>query len=78
MPTMRTTANIKNLIQYIILAATTAQNIAQTAKVPFLGSTAVLCLAITKSVEVSQFFWPLAPYLAERKTDNRIKQGRIC
>ncbi|KAJ7201759.1 hypothetical protein C8J57DRAFT_1736027, partial [Mycena rebaudengoi] len=51
MLTMRTTANIKNLIQYIILAATTAQNIAQTAEVPFLGSTAALCLSITKSVE---------------------------
>jgi predicted peroxiredoxin len=78
MPTMLATANFKNLIQYIILVATTAQNIAETAKVPFLGSTAALCLSITKSVEVSQFFWPLAPYLAEKKTDDQIKQGRIC
>jgi hypothetical protein len=67
MPTMPTTANLKNLIQYIIVAATAAKNIAETAKVPFLGSTAALCLSITKSVEVSQFFWPLAPYLAKKK-----------
>ncbi|KAJ7212736.1 hypothetical protein C8J57DRAFT_1483578 [Mycena rebaudengoi] len=43
--------NFNNLIQYIILAATTAENIAETAKVPFLGSTASLCLSITKSVQ---------------------------
>ncbi|KAJ7265589.1 hypothetical protein C8J57DRAFT_1718250 [Mycena rebaudengoi] len=48
---MPTTANLKNLIQYIIVAATAAKNIAETAKVPFLGSTAALCLSITKSVE---------------------------
>jgi hypothetical protein len=53
MPTMPTTANFKNLIEYITLAATTAQNIAETAKVPFLGSTAALCLSITKCIEVS-------------------------
>ncbi|KAJ7239239.1 hypothetical protein C8J57DRAFT_1478415 [Mycena rebaudengoi] len=48
---MPTTGNFKNLIEYITLAATTAQNIAETAKVPFLGSTAALCLSITKSVQ---------------------------
>ncbi|KAJ7255998.1 hypothetical protein C8J57DRAFT_1517716 [Mycena rebaudengoi] len=48
---MPTTANVKNLIQYIILAATTAKNIAETAKVPFLGSTAALCLSISKCIE---------------------------
>ncbi|KAJ7233078.1 hypothetical protein C8J57DRAFT_1578286 [Mycena rebaudengoi] len=48
---MPTAGNFKNLIEYITLAATTAQNIAETAKVPFLGSTAALCLSITKSVQ---------------------------
>jgi hypothetical protein len=56
MPTMlTTTAKLTNLVQYTILAATTAKNIAETAKVPFLGTTAALSLSITKSVEVSQF-----------------------
>ncbi|KAJ7254526.1 hypothetical protein C8J57DRAFT_1657812 [Mycena rebaudengoi] len=50
---MPTTANLKNLVQYTILAATTAKNIAETAKVPFLGSTAVLCLSITKCIETT-------------------------
>ncbi|KAJ7224808.1 P-loop containing nucleoside triphosphate hydrolase protein [Mycena rebaudengoi] len=49
---MPTTASFKNLIQYIILAATNAQNIAETMQVPFLGSTAAFCLSITKSVEL--------------------------
>ncbi|KAJ7196007.1 hypothetical protein C8J57DRAFT_1644983 [Mycena rebaudengoi] len=48
---MPTTANFKNIIEYTILAATTAQNIAETGHVPFLRSTAVLSLSITKSVE---------------------------
>ncbi|KAJ7233076.1 hypothetical protein C8J57DRAFT_1578277 [Mycena rebaudengoi] len=48
---MPTAGNFKNLLEYITLAATTAQNIAETAKVPFLGSTAALCLSITKSVQ---------------------------
>ncbi|KAJ7242053.1 hypothetical protein C8J57DRAFT_1477570 [Mycena rebaudengoi] len=48
---MPTTGNFNNLIQYTILAATTAKNIAETAQVPFLGSTAALCLSITKSVQ---------------------------
>ncbi|KAJ7268546.1 hypothetical protein C8J57DRAFT_1717249 [Mycena rebaudengoi] len=48
---MPTAANFKNLIEYVTLAATTAQNIAETAKVPFLSSTAALCLSITKSVQ---------------------------
>ncbi|KAJ7203224.1 hypothetical protein C8J57DRAFT_1735354 [Mycena rebaudengoi] len=48
---MPTAGNFKNLIEYINLAATTAQNIAETAKVPFLGLTAALCLSITKLVQ---------------------------
>ncbi|KAJ7256104.1 hypothetical protein C8J57DRAFT_1473124, partial [Mycena rebaudengoi] len=48
---MPTTVNFKNLVEYITLATTTTQNIAETAKVPFLGSTAALCLSITKSVQ---------------------------
>ncbi|KAJ7206155.1 hypothetical protein C8J57DRAFT_1484863 [Mycena rebaudengoi] len=48
---MPTAVNFKNLLEYITLAATTAQNIAETAKVPFLGSAAALCLSITKSVQ---------------------------
>ncbi|KAJ7248825.1 hypothetical protein C8J57DRAFT_1672697, partial [Mycena rebaudengoi] len=51
---MPTTSNFKNVIQYTILAATTAKNIAETAKVPFLGSTAVLCLSISKSIETTK------------------------
>ncbi|KAJ7290073.1 P-loop containing nucleoside triphosphate hydrolase protein [Mycena rebaudengoi] len=55
MPTMTTTtANFKNLIQYVILAATTAENIAETAQVPFLASTATLCLSITKCIETTK------------------------
>jgi hypothetical protein len=56
---MPTTANGKNIIQYTILAATTANNIAETAKVPFLGSTVALTLSILKCIEVIQFLWPL-------------------
>ncbi|KAJ7280563.1 hypothetical protein C8J57DRAFT_1563363 [Mycena rebaudengoi] len=51
---MPTTKNVENLLQYIILAATTTKNIAETAKVPFLGSTAVLCLSITKCIETTK------------------------
>jgi hypothetical protein len=74
---MPTTSNFKNVIQYTILAATTAKNIAETAKVPFLGSTAVLCLSISKSIEVREFLWPLAPHLTGNK-DNQIEQRRMC
>jgi hypothetical protein len=35
--------------------------------VPFLGSTAALCLSITKSVQVSRSFWLLTQYLATTK-----------
>ncbi|KAJ7289589.1 hypothetical protein C8J57DRAFT_433284, partial [Mycena rebaudengoi] len=49
-----TTAKFKNLIQYTILAATTAQTIAKTAKVPYLGTTAALCLSITKYIEMTK------------------------
>ncbi|KAJ7246958.1 hypothetical protein C8J57DRAFT_1674427 [Mycena rebaudengoi] len=49
-----TTVNFSNLIQYTILAATTAKNTAITAKVPFLGSTAALCLSITKCIEAGR------------------------
>ncbi|KAJ7210998.1 P-loop containing nucleoside triphosphate hydrolase protein, partial [Mycena rebaudengoi] len=48
---MPTATSFENLIQYTILAATTAENIAETAKVPFLGSTATLCLSITTSIQ---------------------------
>ncbi|KAJ7278980.1 hypothetical protein C8J57DRAFT_1573985 [Mycena rebaudengoi] len=50
---MPTTAKFKNLIQYTILAATTAKNIAETAQVPFLDSTSALCLSITKCIEIT-------------------------
>jgi hypothetical protein len=49
----------------------------ETTKVPFLGSTAALCLSITKYIEVSQLLWPLAQYLT-REIDSKIKQRRIC
>ncbi|KAJ7245231.1 hypothetical protein C8J57DRAFT_1679767 [Mycena rebaudengoi] len=51
---MPTPANFKNVIQYTILAATTAKNIAEMAKVPFLGSTAALCLSIIKGIEMTK------------------------
>jgi hypothetical protein len=56
-PPMPTTMNFKNLIQYNILAANTAQTIAKTIEMPFLSSTAALCLSITKCIEVSHFLW---------------------
>ncbi|KAJ7200265.1 P-loop containing nucleoside triphosphate hydrolase protein [Mycena rebaudengoi] len=43
--------NVSQLLGYTVLAATTAQNIADIAKIPFLGSTATLCLSITKCIE---------------------------
>ncbi|KAJ7247735.1 hypothetical protein C8J57DRAFT_1673528 [Mycena rebaudengoi] len=49
---MPTTAKFENLIEYTVLAATTAKTIAETTKVPFLGSTAALCLSITKYIEL--------------------------
>ncbi|KAJ7237869.1 hypothetical protein C8J57DRAFT_1566835 [Mycena rebaudengoi] len=51
---MPTTAKFKNLIQYVILAATTAQTIAETANVPFLVSASALCLSITKCIETTK------------------------
>ncbi|KAJ7249967.1 hypothetical protein C8J57DRAFT_1723780 [Mycena rebaudengoi] len=51
---MPTTANFKNLIQYTILAATTAKNIADTAQVPFLHSTATVALSILKGIEMAK------------------------
>ncbi|KAJ7257427.1 hypothetical protein C8J57DRAFT_1235144 [Mycena rebaudengoi] len=51
---MPTTANFKNLIQYTsLVAATTAKNIAEAAKVPFLGSTVALSLSILKCIETT-------------------------
>ncbi|KAJ7231429.1 P-loop containing nucleoside triphosphate hydrolase protein [Mycena rebaudengoi] len=44
-------ANVSKLIGYTVFAATTAQNIAEMAQVPFLGSTATLCLSIMKCIE---------------------------
>ncbi|KAJ7289526.1 P-loop containing nucleoside triphosphate hydrolase protein [Mycena rebaudengoi] len=51
---MPTPVNFKNVVQYTILAATTAKNIAERAQVPFLGSTAALCLSITKGIETTR------------------------
>ncbi|KAJ7218194.1 hypothetical protein C8J57DRAFT_1598276 [Mycena rebaudengoi] len=51
---MPTTANFKNLIQYTTLAATTAKNIGETTQVPFLCSTAALCLSILKCIETTR------------------------
>ncbi|KAJ7245277.1 hypothetical protein C8J57DRAFT_1725305 [Mycena rebaudengoi] len=51
---MPTTANFKNLIQYTILAATTAKNIADTAQVPFLHSIAAVALSILKGIEMAK------------------------
>jgi hypothetical protein len=50
---MQPSKKFKNLIAYTTLLAATAQEIANTAKVPFLGSAAVLTLSIVKCVEVS-------------------------
>jgi hypothetical protein len=64
MPTM-SPANASKLIGYTVFAATTAQNIAEITQVPFLGSTATLCLTIMKCIEVSPFLWPLVPCLTK-------------
>jgi hypothetical protein len=69
---MPTTANFKNLIQYTSLAATTAKNIAEAAKVPFLGSTAALSLSILRCIEVSRF-QPLEQYITKTKKDDEIE-----
>jgi hypothetical protein len=53
MPPMQPSTKFKNLIEYTTLAANTAQEIAQTTGVPFLGSTSALTLSIVKCVEVS-------------------------
>jgi hypothetical protein len=76
---MPTPVNFKDVIHYTILAATTVKNIAETAKVPFLGSTATLCLSITKGIEVSCSSGHLAPYLTGKKTtrSNREKYVEI-
>jgi hypothetical protein len=50
---MQPSTKFKNLIEYTTLAATIGKEIAQTASVPFLGSTSALTLAIVKCVEVS-------------------------
>jgi hypothetical protein len=52
---MQPSTKFKNLIEYTSLAATTVQEIAQTAGVPFLGSTSVLTLSIVKCVQVSPY-----------------------
>ncbi|KAJ7263818.1 hypothetical protein C8J57DRAFT_1512627 [Mycena rebaudengoi] len=51
MPPMQPSTKFKNLIEYTTLAANTAQEIAQTTGVPFLGSTSALTLSIVKCVE---------------------------
>jgi hypothetical protein len=54
LPTMTTTtANFKNLIHYVIFAANSTKNIAESAQIPILSSTATLCLSISKLLEVS-------------------------
>jgi hypothetical protein len=50
---MQPSTKFKNLIEYTTLTATTAKEIAQTAGVPFLGSTSALTLSILKCLEVS-------------------------
>jgi hypothetical protein len=50
---MQPSTSFKNLIQYATIAATTTKEIADSARVPFLGSTATLSLSLLKSVEVS-------------------------
>jgi hypothetical protein len=52
-PIMPTPTNIKNVIQYTLLAAATTKNIAEADKVPLLGSTAALALSILNCIEVS-------------------------
>jgi hypothetical protein len=75
MPTMPTATNFKHLIQYTILAATTAQNIAERDQVPFLRSTAALSLSITKSVEVSRFFLAIGTMFS-RKNNQTIRSKK--
>ncbi|KAJ7288949.1 hypothetical protein C8J57DRAFT_1215029 [Mycena rebaudengoi] len=49
---MQPSTSFKNMIQYTTIAATTAKEIADSARVPFLGSMATLTLSIFKSVEL--------------------------
>ncbi|KAJ7258835.1 P-loop containing nucleoside triphosphate hydrolase protein, partial [Mycena rebaudengoi] len=51
---MPTASKFQNLIQHTILIATTAKIIAERFEVPFLGSTAALCLSITKYIETTK------------------------
>ncbi|KAJ7149493.1 hypothetical protein C8R43DRAFT_951967 [Mycena crocata] len=51
MPTMQTSATYEKLIQYTKLAATTAQDIAEKAGVPFMGSISALTSSILECVE---------------------------
>ncbi|KAJ7288873.1 hypothetical protein C8J57DRAFT_1495134 [Mycena rebaudengoi] len=48
---MQPSTSFKNLIQYATIAATTTKEMADSARVPFLGSTAALSLSILKCVE---------------------------
>ncbi|KAJ6616731.1 hypothetical protein B0H10DRAFT_1948895 [Mycena sp. CBHHK59/15] len=48
---MQQSTRLQNLIQYVTLAASTANEIASAAKVPFLRSTAVLSLSILECVQ---------------------------
>jgi hypothetical protein len=50
---MQPSTSFENLIQYATIAATTTKEIADSARVPFLGSTAALSLSILKCVEIS-------------------------
>jgi hypothetical protein len=46
---------LKNAVEYTILAATTAREIARSPNIPFLGSAAILVLSILECIEVGYF-----------------------
>ncbi|KAJ7249358.1 hypothetical protein C8J57DRAFT_1668932, partial [Mycena rebaudengoi] len=48
---MQPSTSLKTLVQYITLAATTTKEFSDSAKIPFLATTAALALAIAKCVE---------------------------
>jgi hypothetical protein len=54
-PTMKPSTHLNNLIEYTTLTARTAEEIAASSYVPFLGATATLVLSILKCLDVSLF-----------------------
>ncbi|KAJ7288933.1 hypothetical protein C8J57DRAFT_1215017 [Mycena rebaudengoi] len=54
---MQPSTSFENLIQYATIAATTAKEIADAARVPFLGSMTTLSLSIFKSVEIHEVLY---------------------